>query len=162
MSSPRTLFAWLAANEDADRMASEVGVHSQRLLRIVGSVQEELGPERQRPVALRLQILWRRDHQIQVQLLRDRALWPGRLRELGHLLERHTRGAGGVLEHQPVLPRRIRFVRERTLVARPLPKAEHLPVALRKRLRIGAVQDDLEKLGESFAGFPSHYPPVGV
>jgi hypothetical protein len=139
-------------------MSSGVGVHAQRLLRIVEAVQEELSPERQRSLVLSFQILCRRDHEIQVQLLRDRPLWPCRPRELGHLLERHPGGAGGVLQHQPVLSRRIRFARGRSLVARPVPKAEQFPVELRERARIGAVQHDLTKLRESLLGLHGTTP----
>jgi hypothetical protein len=103
---PHTLFAELAAHEDAERMSSGVGVHAQRLLRIVEAVQEELSPERQRSLVLSFQILCRRDHEIQVQLLRDRPLWPCRPRELGHLLERHPGGArwGAAAPASPLPP----------------------------------------------------------
>jgi hypothetical protein len=63
-------------------MSSGVGVHPQRLLRIIVAVQEELSPERQRPLVLSFKIPGRRDHEIQVQLLRDRPLRPCRLGSL--------------------------------------------------------------------------------
>ncbi len=83
------------------------------------------------------------DRGIQVQLLRDRAVRPGCPGQLPDLLKCQRRAAGWALEHQPVLPLRVRLAGAGRLVAWAVPQAEQLPVELGQAPRIGGVQDRL-------------------
>jgi hypothetical protein len=67
-----------------------VGVDPQRLLRVYGAVLEQPGTERQRPLMLDVQVGHGGHRGVQVQLLRDWAVWPGCLGQLPDLLERQN------------------------------------------------------------------------
>ena len=68
---------------------------------------------------------------------------PRRPGQLPHLLEGQRRAAGRVLQHQPVLPFRVRLAGPGRLIARAVPQAEQLPVELGQAPRVGGVQDRL-------------------
>jgi hypothetical protein len=70
-------------DEDAERVPGRVGVHVQRLLRVVGAVEQEPRPQGLRPLVRGVEVGDRRDAEVEVQLLRDRAVRPGRGRQLG-------------------------------------------------------------------------------
>ena len=68
--------------EDAEGMPGRVGVDAQRLLRVRGPVVDQPGPEGQRPLVRRTEFVRRGHVQVQMHLLRHRAVRPGRLRQL--------------------------------------------------------------------------------
>ena len=63
-------------------MPGGIGVDAQRLLRIARAIEEQPGAQRQGPVVLGVEVGCRWNGQIQVQLLRDGARRPRRLRQL--------------------------------------------------------------------------------
>ena len=117
-------------DEDAERVAFGVGVHVEALLRVVGTVEEELCPEAQRPFVLRRQRLLVRHRQIEVRLLRYLGARPRGARQLRHVLERQARCPRGVDEHDVVLALRVVLPGRWCLVTRPVVVAEELPVEL--------------------------------
>ena len=129
--------------EDAERMPGRVGVDAQRLIRVCGPVVDQPGAEGQGPPVRRTEFVRRGHVQVQVHLLRHRAVRPGRLRQLRNLLEREADRARGVLQDQPVLARRVGLARGRGLITRPVLPAQELPVELGQFPDVGAVQDDL-------------------
>jgi hypothetical protein len=64
-----------------------VGIDAQRLLRVIRTVLEQPGPERERPLVLDVEVSLGGHRSIQVQLLRNLAVRPGCLRKLLDLLE---------------------------------------------------------------------------
>jgi hypothetical protein len=80
---------------------------------------------------------------VQVQLLRVWAVRPRRLGQLSDLLECQRHAARRALEHQPVLPLRVRLAGTGRLVARAVPQAEQPPVELGQPPRVRGVQDRL-------------------
>ena len=70
-------------DEDAKGMAVEVGVHVEALLRVVGTVEEELRPEPQCPLVLLRQRPLVRHRQVEVRLLRRLRAGPRRARAAG-------------------------------------------------------------------------------
>ena len=105
-------------------MPGRVGVDAQRLVGIVGQVREQPGTEVKGPPVLEVELVGGRHRQVQVQLLGDGAFGPGRLRQGGHLLERHLDAVSGVPQHQPVLAGGVGLAGRRRLVARPVAPAQ--------------------------------------
>ena len=101
--------AGFAGHEDAERVPGRIGVDPQRFLGVAGAVVEQPGAQGQRPLVLGVEIGGRGDRQIQVQLLRHRAVGHVNSVQLRHLLEGDPGGAGGVPQHQPVLAARVRL-----------------------------------------------------
>ena len=99
------------AHEDAERVPGRVGEHEQRLLLVVGAIQQLPRAQGPAPADAGAQIVDRRHRGVQMQHLRSRALRPGRLRQTRHLLEGQAEPAArDVAEHQPVLAVRVRLV----------------------------------------------------
>ena len=67
-----------AGDEDAERVAGRVGVHPQRLLGVVRSVVEQPRAELERARMLLLELPQAGNRQVQVELLRDLVVRPGR------------------------------------------------------------------------------------
>ena len=139
------------AEEDAERMPGRVGVDAQRLLRVVRPVVDHPGPEAQRPLVGRAEFVRGGHVQVQMHLLRHRAVGPGHLGQLRHLLERETARARGVPQDQPVLACRVRLARGGRLVAGPVLPAQQLPVELSQFPHVRAVQDDLPQQRDTLA-----------
>ncbi len=76
------------ADKDAERVPGRVGVDPQWLLRVIRAVLEQPGAERERPLMLDIEVGHGGHRGVEVQLLRDRAVRPGRLGQLVDLLER--------------------------------------------------------------------------
>src|SRR5262249_23734499 len=117
--------------EEAERMTGPIGVHAERLLGIVGAVLEPPGTERECSPVVVLELLFRAHHQVEVQLLRNRPLGPGRLRQRSHGLESDAAAASGIPQNQPVLGMRVRLAGWRRLVTLLVVPAEQRAVELR-------------------------------
>jgi hypothetical protein len=89
----------VVCHKDAERMPGGVSVDSQRLTGIIEAVPEQTSTEGQGSLMLSIELLCRVNSQVEVQLLGDRPLGPGRLCQLGHLLERQPAFSSGVQQH---------------------------------------------------------------
>ena len=78
-------------HEDAERVAGRVGEDVERLFGVGGPVLEHPGAERQRTVALLEELLEVGDVEVEVKLLGDLRVGPGRGAELGHVLHGEAR-----------------------------------------------------------------------
>src|SRR5690348_7327457 len=67
-----------SANEHAERVAGEVGEHVERLLLVVGPVQQEPGAERLRALTVPLELGTAADGEVEVQLHRHLVRGPRR------------------------------------------------------------------------------------
>jgi hypothetical protein len=68
----------------------QIGVHEEWLLRIIGPIEKQACSQTKRPLMLNLQVIECRHAGVEVQHLRSRTFWPGRLRQTPHLLERQA------------------------------------------------------------------------
>ncbi len=85
------------------------------------------------------------DHQVQVQLLRNVMLGPGRGAELADLLERKERRPIGQSQVEPIAPGFVVLVGWRLFVARSVHETEELTPELRCPPGIRGVENDLSK-----------------
>ena len=95
---------------------------------------------------LGIEVLRGPDRQVQMQLLRDWPFRPGHPQKPYDLLEGQPVSSVRVTQHEPVMPFRVGFATGRRLVSRSISEAEQLPIELRERARIGAIQNRLEEL----------------
>ena len=89
---------------NAERMPGRIGVDAQRL--VSGSPERSAISRAPRATARSSAAVSSSaavDVQVQVHLLRHRAIWPGHLGQRRHLLDRDADRPGGILQHQPVL-----------------------------------------------------------
>jgi hypothetical protein len=129
-------------------VARRVRVDPQRLLLVLRPVVAQPPAERQHALVLAVQLRLVRDGHVQVQLLRDAVVGPGRRGQRGHVLERDALAAGLVAagrgpQDQPVAAARVIRAGPRRLIARPVGEPEQLPVELRERPRLRGVEHDL-------------------
>lgn len=136
----------MGEGDDAERVAGGVGVDVDGLLRIVGSVLEEAGAQRERSFVLRSQVFAARDAEIEVELLWDAWFRPRGRREVVDLLDGEARFAGVIAQDQPARPSVVDLIRWGYRVARGVPEAEQLAVELRQRSGVGRVEDRRHEL----------------
>ena len=108
-SSPRTMITHrrsgysadgrerLNSGDDVKRVPRGVGVDPQRLLRVIRTVLEQPGAERERPLMRDVEVSDGGHRGVQVQLLRDRAVRPGGPRQLPDLLNASTAPPAGLV-----------------------------------------------------------------
>lgn len=151
---PRTALA----DEDAEGMTGGVGEHVQRLLGVVGAVEQQLGSQGESALMVSLQGRSVGDGEVEMQLHRDLRTRPSAGFQLVDLLEREQVRAVGKGENQPV-----GIVRPvgRTLMARPVPKPQPLPVELGEAPDVGAVEDRVQQLRVAGHGLSVRRPRRG-
>jgi hypothetical protein len=81
--APALALRLLKSGDDAKRVPRGVGVDPQCLLRVIRAILEQPGAERERPLMLDVEVGQGGHRGVQVQLLRDRAVRPGRRRRPG-------------------------------------------------------------------------------
>src|SRR5947209_14216322 len=139
-------------DEDAKGMSCRVGIDAQRLLEIVRPVAQQRRTQAKSALMLGVEVLQGWDGQVQMELLRDWAFRPRHLEERCHLLESEPVSSVGVTQDEPVMPSRVGVAMGRRLVSRSVCETEQLPIELRERARIGAIQNRLQQLREPWCG----------
>lgn len=143
----------MSRNEDAERVARQISEYVQRLVGVIGPVEQEFCAQSLCPLALPLQLSRALDREVNVQLHRDIVLRPCRPRQVLDLLEGELPRSCGVHEHEPI---RIvgRPVRGR-LVTGSVLEPEQQPVELGELSRSRGVENGVQQLGYSAMTFPS-------
>ena len=132
----------LRAHEDAEGVPVGVGVHVQRLSRVVEAVLEKPGTKPERTFVLCGQRLRVGHDQVEVELLGRGRRRPGGGCELRDLLKGQVGGPAGAQEHEPIAPVWVIVPGRGGFVPLPVLVAEQLTVELGGRPRIGRVEDD--------------------
>lgn len=145
-------------HEDAERVTGGIGVDPQRLLLVLGTVVQQPRTELQRVVVGEREVRRAVDGHVQVELLRDTGLRPGRGREIGDLLEREL-SPRQPAQDQPVAAVRIGITGRWWLVAGAIVHPEQLPVELGETADVGRVEDDLSDREGLWAG---HLPTLAA
>jgi hypothetical protein len=111
-------------------MPSGIGVDVERFGRVVEAVVQHTGAKRPRPLMLSHEIFLGRDTEVEVELLRYRALGPRRRQEVVDVLNGDSCRARPVDQDQPILTGRVRLAGGRGFVSCPVVVAEELAVEL--------------------------------
>ena len=91
-------------DEDAERMSVRVGEDPQRFFGIMGAVEAGGASERDDALVDGSELRQVSNHQVEVELLGNVLLWPGRMREFCDLLEREQRRPVRQPQVEPVPP----------------------------------------------------------
>ena len=133
-----------SAHEETERVPGRVRQHVERLVRVIGPVEEQLGAELLDQLPLALQLLDARHGEVEVQLHGDVVARPGRPLQPLHLLEGEAAGAVVLDEHEPLGV--VRRPVGRRLVAVAVAQPEQPAVELRQPADIGGVQDGVQEV----------------
>jgi len=134
-------------DHDAERVAVGIDVDPQRLVGVVTAIEAQLATETDHPLVLSLERLGVRHGQIEVQLLGYRLVGPRRPGLLVDLLERHSRVAGLVEQHEPIPPVRIGVTVGGRFVAGAVVIAEEFAPELGRGASIERIEHDGPQTG---------------
>ena len=124
-------------------MTVGIGEDHELLVGVVGAVEEEARAKLERTLLLRGQVPVVGHRQIEVELLGDGVVGPGRRRQGCHLLERDLRRPRRVDDDQPVSAPDVVVAGRRRLVPGAVLEPQQLSVELGQRAGIGGVEHDL-------------------